>query len=286
MPELLSARGAAETLDQIRLTTPLIHNITNYVAANFSANALLAIGASPAMIDSAEEVENFIVLAKSLIVNTGTLTNTQAHAITLATSVAHEQGIPWVLDPVGVGLLPLRSMLALRLLNTTPPTVIRGNASEIIALNNLASDIPLSSTAKGVDACISSEAALTAALHLNTLYGCIVSISGATDYIVSDTKTVCVRNGSPLMTKITAMGCTASAITAACLAVQDNWLAAAAQAMILMGIAGEQSALHAPSPGSMAYSFIDALYTLTPEQLYERTNIEVITHSRTTKEDD
>jgi hydroxyethylthiazole kinase len=252
----------------VREISPLVHNITNYVVMNNTANALLAIGASPVMAHAVEEVKDMVGIASALVINMGTLSEKWVDAMLLAGKTAHEKGIPVIFDPVGVGATPYRNQVAALIINICKPDIIRGNASEIMSLAKE------STTTKGVDSTASSNAALDAAKRLAQETGAIVVISGAEDYITNGQTVRCVKNGSPLMPKVTGMGCTATAIVGAFAAVNSNKLAAATHAMTVMGVAGEIAAQKAEGPGTMQLHFMDALYNLTPEILSEKAKIE------------
>lgn len=245
----------------IRQSSPLVHNITNYVAMNLSANVLLAAGASPIMSSEPEEIADLAASSDALVVNIGCLEQGQIAAMRLAAEAAHRQGKPWVLDPVGAGASRLRTETALELARSFRPTVIRGNASEIMALAGSGKG------ARGVDSAHDSAAALEYAVQIASALGTIVSISGPTDFITDGHNIIAISNGSPLMPKVSALGCAASALTAAFAAVgTGHALAAAAGAMALMGIAGEVAAQHSAGPGSLAVNFIDTLSSLDPEE--------------------
>lgn len=250
----------AEDCRTIRRVSPVIHNITNYVAMSISANALLAIGASPIMSSEAEEMEEIVGLSSALTVNLGCLERKQIEAMHIAAKAALNLHKPWVLDPVGAGASHLRTETALELISRYKPSVIRGNASEIMSLAGTAA------RQRGVDSAEESRIASVHAISLARKYSCIVSVSGPTDYITDGNEILSISNGHPLMPSVTAMGCTASAITAAFLAVQDDALEAAASAMALMGLAGEQAASASQGPGSFAVNFIDTLACLDPVQ--------------------
>ena len=245
-----------DNLSKIRAEAPLIHNITNYVVMNTTANALLAVGASPVMAHAVGEVEAMVGYARALVLNIGTLSPEWVKAMLLAGRAARERSIPVVLDPVGAGATALRTDTALQLLKEVSPTVLRGNASEIRALGSQGA------STKGVDSTDAVESALDAARYLVDRHGLVVSISGATDLIVGRDTIARVHNGHPMMTRVTGMGCTASALTGALLAVESSPALAAAQAMVLGGIAGELAAARSQGPGSFQVNFLDALYTL------------------------
>lgn len=240
----------------IRQQSPIIYNITNSVAANFSANALLAIGASPLMSSEPEDARELMDSAAALVVNIGSLEQSQAEAMARAASAAHAQGKPWVLDPAGVGLSCFRKFTADTIIKEFHPALIRGNASEIMTLAGARV------VSKGVDSAISTEDAVECAVRLARESGAVVAVSGAVDYITDGMEIACISNGSPLMSRVTAMGCTASAIAAAFLAVEDSAFYAAANAMALMGIAGERAAAICKGTGTFAMHFIDNLYNL------------------------
>lgn len=254
-------------LNLVRQKSPLVHNITNYVVMNTTANALLAIGASPVMAHAIEEVKDMVAIASALVINMGTLSEKWVDAMLLAGIAAHEKGIPVVFDPVGVGATPYRNQVAASIISICKPSIIRGNASEIMSLAKE------STTTKGVDSTASSNAALDAAKRLALETGAVVVISGEEDFI-TDGKTVhSVKNGSPLMPKVTGMGCTATAMVGAFAAVNRDMLAAATTAMTVMGVAGEMAAQKADGPGTMQLHFLDTLYNLTAETLAERAKI-------------
>jgi len=254
-------------LNLIREKAPLVHNITNYVVMNNTANALLAIGASPVMAHAVEEVNDMITIASVLVINMGTLSEKWVEAMLLAGKAAHKKGIPVVFDPVGAGATPYRNQVAASIVNICKPSVIRGNASEIMSLAKE------NTSTKGVDSTASSNEALDAAKRLAQQTGAIIVISGEEDFI-TDGQTVCsVKNGSALMPKVTGMGCTATAIVGAFAAVNSNYLKAATHAMAVMGVAGEIAAKKADGPGTMQLHFLDALYNLTCETLSEQAKI-------------
>jgi len=255
-------------LNLVRAQSPLVHNITNYVVMNNTANALLAIGASPVMAHAVEEVNDMVAIASALVINMGTLSDKWVEAMLLAGKAAKKKGIPVVFDPVGVGATPYRNQVAASILEICQPTIIRGNASEIMSLAKE------SITTKGVDSTASSNAALEAAKRLAREVGAVVVISGEEDFITDGETVRSVKNGSPLMPKVTGMGCTATAIVGAFAAVNPDSLAAATHAMTVMGVVGELAAGKSEGPGTMQFHFLDVLYRLTSEVLAERAIIE------------
>jgi hydroxyethylthiazole kinase len=245
-----------EDIQRIRAEAPLVHNITNYVVMNTTANALLALGASPVMAHAEEEVEQMAGIARALVINIGTLSAAWVRSMLLAGRAAKAKGIPIVVDPVGAGATHFRSATARRLLDELAPAVVRGNASEI---RSLAFD---ERTTKGVDSAHGSEEALDAGRTLAERYRCVAVVSGAVDLVVSGTAVARIANGHAMMPKVTGLGCTATALIGAFTAVDPSPADAAAHAMAVMGIAGEMAGERAEGPGSFLVRFLDALYNL------------------------
>lgn len=266
---MFSADSILRDLNEIRARSPLIHNITNYVVMNLTANALLALGASPVMAHAAEEVEDMTALASALVINIGTLSPPWVEAMFKAGKAAGKKGIPVVLDPVGAGATPFRTSTARKLLESIPVAIVRGNGSEIKSL------VDTTARTKGVDSLEGSESAVEAARELSEKYGCVVSISGEKDFIVNKDRTIIIKNGHPLMPRVTGLGCTASALTGAFAAVNQDYIEAAAAAMAVMGICGELAATGAQGPASFETHFIDWLYNLTGEEVEARLRFEV-----------
>jgi hydroxyethylthiazole kinase len=235
---------------------------------NLTANALLALGASPVMAHAEEEVEEMAGLASALVLNIGTLSAAWIGSMFKAAAAARRRGIPIVLDPVGAGATRLRTETSRRLLEEARPAVLRGNASEIRALFHAERET------KGVDSRHAAEAALEAARGLSAEFGCAVSVSGPVDVIVRGDAVVRVANGHPLMPRVTGLGCTASALTGAFAAVNPAPLAAAVHAMAVMGIAGEMAGEGAAGPASFQTRFLDALHLLSEKDIAARLRME------------
>ncbi|MGI4746996.1 MAG: hydroxyethylthiazole kinase [Janthinobacterium lividum] len=280
LPAWATAGAVATTLRRVRERTPLIHNITNLVVTNSTANALLAVGASPAMVEATEEVAEFARIADALVINLGTMTPERGHAMGLAAAAAREAGTPWVLDPVAVGALSYRSRVAVGLL-AHAPRAIRGNGSEILALEALsaAGGAGDASGGRGVDSAHASELALEAARRLAGRTGTVVTVSGATDLMTDGRLVFGVRNGHPMMQRVTGLGCTATALIGACLAVEPDAMAASVHGMVLIGLAGELAAERAHGPGSLQMELLDALYRLDDTMLLARATIVSIDHT-------
>jgi hydroxyethylthiazole kinase len=263
--------NAWAALQEIRKRSPLIHNITNYVAMNTSANALLAIGASPVMAHAEEEMADMVALASALVINIGTLSREWVKSMFKAAEHAAKRGIPVVLDPVGAGATPYRTETVRDLVAAARPTIIRGNASEIMALCGDGAKT------KGVETTEVSRDAVGAAQLLFGSLGSVLCISGATDYIVGGKEVFKIRNGHPMMTRVTGLGCTATALCGAFAAVTPDPARAAAQAMAVMGIAGEIAAERAEGPGTLQLHFLDALYRLTEDDIIRRIRLGFVT---------
>jgi hydroxyethylthiazole kinase len=251
---------------RVREHAPLVHCMTNLVVTNFTANVLLAIGAAPAMVVAREEAGEFARVASALSVNLGTLDAPQAKAIRVAVDAARAAGTPWVLDPVAVGPLAFRTEFAIDLLDSKP-AVIRGNASEIISLSGGAA------SGRGVDSTEATDAALDAAQVLALRTQAIVAVTGATDYVTDGRRVVALENGTPLMTRVTGVGCALSATVAAFVGAardaSEHWLATVA-AISFSTIAGELAARDAALPGSFAVAYLDRLASLD-EACFTRT---------------
>lgn len=257
-------RQLAATLAAYRRTAPLVHCLTNTVVANFTANVVLASGAAPAMVDNPHEAGDFAAIAGGVLVNLGTPQEHTVAAMLLAAAAAHEHQRPWVLDPVAAGGLGWRTQAAHQLL-AHRPTIIRGNASEILGLTG-------GSGGKGVDSTHSSDDALGAARALAQEYGAVVAVSGPTDYLTDGHRLVALSNGVDLMTRVTGVGCSLGALMAGMAAVTGDALIAAATATTLLCLAAEDAPQH--GPGSFAVGLVDGLATLAPEQLAERVRLE------------
>ena len=267
-------------LDNVRKTTPLVRNITNYVTVNDVANILLACGASPIMSDEPEDVEDITSICGGLNINIGTLNSRPITSMLLAGKKANQLGHPVVLDPVGAGASRLRTDTAFRLLRDVKFTVIRGNISEIKTLASGAG------TTKGVDADVADkvteenlDSAVAFAKAFAAQTGAVIAITGAIDIVADAHTAYCIRNGNAMMSSITGTGCQLSALTAAFVTANPGHpLEAAAAAVCAMGLAGETAHKRlTPLDGNSTYRnyIIDAIYNMTPDQLEEGANYEV-----------
>lgn len=258
-----TTKRLAEDFNRVRTQSPLVLNITNYVVMNNTANALLAIGASPVMAHAEDEQSDLVKIASAVVINMGTLDQSWLKSMLLSGRLAKEYNKPLVFDPVGAGASSFRTASALEIIKSTSPTVIRGNGSEILALVNA------SAKTKGVDSTISSDKALDGAKELARQTGAIVVISGEQDYITNGEEVRIVYNGSTMMPKVTGMGCTATALIGAFVSVNADPFEASYHAMCIMGIAGERAAAYSKGSGSLQLNFLDELCTLNEASLAE-----------------
>lgn len=244
--------------DAIRRQRPMVLCITNYVAMNLSANALLAVGASPLMSFFPDEMEELVSACDALCVNIGCLDSQQMDAMRRAVDAARRFRKPWVLDPVGVGASRVRQAICGELMQIHAPAVIRGNAAEVSVLASLGQATEGEAFA-GLESFDDTEQRVTAAQNLSKECGSVVVVSGAVDQVVLENRVQGIAHGTPLMAKVTAMGCTASAMVAAYCAVQKDAFVAAQHAMLRMGLAGESAAQQAGGPGTFVPRFLDCL---------------------------
>lgn len=255
---------AAAMLTQLRKEAPLVHCITNDVVASYTANCLLAVGAAPAMIPDPNEARQFAAVASALLINVGTITEAQADAMRAAVDSANSAGRPWVLDPVAVGALTLRTSLANEL-KLKMPALIRGNASEIIALAGF------KASGRGVDSTAAVDEAREAASMLAEETGAAVLVTGPVDIAVSRGKpVVSISNGTPLMTRVTGVGCAQGAICAALATLSEDKHAVAVATALVMAVAGDMAAEKTSRPGSFQIALLDALDAVGAEELVSR----------------
>ena len=259
--------NAGADLALIRERKPLVHQITNFVVMNETANATLALGALPVMAHAPQEVEEMASAASALVLNIGTLSDEWVESMLVAGRAANRAGVPVVLDPVGAGATAYRTETSRLLLRELDVAVVRGNSAEIATLAGRDAEI------RGVEAvggAGDSDLAREAARAL----GCVAAVTGPVDH-VSDGETVhAVANGHELLGTVTGTGCMATAITGCFLAVRpDDPLAAATEALVAFGVAGEEAARKAKGPGTFHVALYDALYDLDPRKLDSRAKL-------------
>ncbi|WP_266182872.1 hydroxyethylthiazole kinase [Dyella humicola] len=250
-----------DELTSMRATAPLVHCITNYVAMNMAANVLLAAGASPAMLHAQEEVAEFASLANALTINIGTLSSPWLAAMKLAAASANASRTPWVLDPVAHHATAFRRSSINELIDLRP-TIIRGNASEIITLSGGYSE------SRGVDSLDSVAAAEDAAVRVARQRGSIVAVTGAADFVTDGDCAARLTGGSPLMPRITALGCSLTCMIGAFAGARPtHLLGATVSALAYFKLAGELAGQQAAGPGSFAWRFLDALASIEQDDL-------------------
>lgn len=262
IPSGITPYDVASALAAFRDDPPLVQCLTNIVVAQWSANVLLAAGASPAMVDNPHEAQAFAGAADAVLVNLGTPYDDTVAAMSAAVRGAAESGRPWVLDPIAAGALPWRTAAAHDLVAIEPPAVIRGNASEILGLAGGAGG-------RGADSIAAAESTVSVAAELAGRIRTVVAVSGETDHLTDGTRLVRVGNGHPWLTRVTGVGCALGALMAGFCAVVEDRLLAAAAATAMLTVAAEVAALTPTSrgPGSFAVALLDEISLVSPDVL-------------------
>jgi hydroxyethylthiazole kinase len=250
-----------ESLRTLRERRPLVHQITNYVVMNETANATLALGALPVMAHAAEEVEEMVGLAAALVLNIGTLSPPWVEAMALAGRAANGRSVPVVLDPVGAGATRYRTETAKRILDEVDVTVLRGNAGEVATLVGAEAEV------RGVESIGGGGDPAELAREAARALGVVASVTGAVDHVSDGVSVFAIANGHPLLASVTGTGCMSSAITGCFLAVGGPPLERAAEALVAFGVAGEDAAAGAKGPGSFHVALYDTLAALDPATL-------------------
>ncbi|WP_428566724.1 MAG: hydroxyethylthiazole kinase [Solidesulfovibrio sp. DCME] len=251
------AAAVFRDLGRLRAARPLVVNITNNVVTNTTANALLALGASPAMTHHAVDAAELAALAGAVVCNMGTPGEENVTAMLAAADAARAAGVPVVFDPVAAGVTSRRRAVARAMLEAGPVAAIRGNASEILALAGE------DARAKGADSRHDSQEAAEAAARLAGKLGCVVCVSGAVDVVTDGSRRLDLAGGHALMPLVTGLGCTATAFVGAFAALGGDPFAATVHAMAAMAAAGAVAGTGAAGPGSFFVRFLDAAYGLT-----------------------
>lgn len=262
-------KEAFEMLDKMRQNKPLVHNITNYVVMNYTANALLSMGASPVMAHAEEEVADMAAIAGALVINIGTLSGPWIASMLKAGRSANSNSTPVILDPVGAGATKLRTDTAKKIAGEVNLAVVRGNASEVLSMGGK------DAQTKGVDSAHDVDQAQEAAVSIAKELKTVVAITGKVDLVTDGTTIYRVHNGHELMGMVTGTGCAATATIGAFCAVTNDPLTATVSALAYFGLAGEVAAGKTNLPGSYAVALIDALNQVTPEMLAGNIKIEV-----------
>ncbi len=260
----------ADRLEALRARPPMVHNITNFVVMNFTANALLALGAAPVMAHAPEEVEEMAALAGALVLNLGTLATPWIEAMFRAAGAANTRGVPVILDPVGAGATRFRTDTARRMLTALKFAAVRGNASEILALAGRPS------RTRGVDSADDARDTRAVAVELARQIHGVVAVTGAEDFVTDGTRAAVIANGHPLMARVTGTGCVATALTGAFCAVEPDAFVAACAALVVWGVAGELAAEQHSTPGAYQIGLLDALFRIDRATLRERARVSVV----------
>jgi hydroxyethylthiazole kinase len=256
-------------LAAIRERKPLVHQITNYVVMNETANATLSLGALPVMAHAIEEVEEMASVAGALVLNIGTLSKPWIEAMVLAGKVANEAGVPVVLDPVGAGATKFRTETAKWILDEVDIAVVRGNAAEIATLAGQEAEI------RGVESIGAGASGAELAKTASAALGQVVAVTGPVDHVADGERVIAITNGHELLGTVSGTGCMSTAITGCFLAVAgDRPLEAAAEALVAFGVAGEDAATGARGPGTFHANLYDALYNLDPATIDSRAKVE------------
>ncbi len=260
-----------KNLQRVRDKKPLVQNITNYVVMNTTANALLALGAAPVMAHAAEELEDMLKIADSLVINIGTLDSRWVESFIEAANIAGDLKKPVVLDPVGAGATSYRTKTALRILNTGNITVLRGNMSEIASLLG-------KGTTRGVDAThYDSNLAEGIAIKAAEEFDLITAVTGPIDYVSDGKKVFEIKNGVELLSRVTGTGCMVSAITGAFLSV-DAPLRATISALTVFGVSAELAYEISRYPGSFHIELYNSLYRIDEKMLEKRKKVSEVEH--------
>jgi hydroxyethylthiazole kinase len=259
--------SAGESLGRLRQRKPLVHQITNYVVMNETANATLALGALPVMAHAPEEVEEMAGFAGALVLNIGTLSALWVEAMLAAGCAANERSVPVVLDPVGAGATRYRTETAKRILDEVDVAVLRGNAGEVATLVGVAAEM------RGVESIGAGGDPAEIAREAGRSLGLVASVTGTVDHVSDGERTAAISNGDAMLATITGTGCMSTAITGCFLAVADSAFDAAVEALVAFGVAGEDAARDAKGPGSFHVNLYDALAALDPATLDGRARV-------------
>ncbi|RNB90964.1 hydroxyethylthiazole kinase [Brevibacillus nitrificans] len=268
----MSIDRVGQALEQVRAVNPLIHNITNVVVTNFTANGLLALGASPVMAYAKQEVADMAKIAGALVLNMGTLDDKVVEAMHIAGKSANEHGVPVLFDPVGAGATAYRTETAQELVKSVAVSIVRGNAAEIANVVGESWEI------KGVDAGEGKGDPVSLAKQAAKKLGTIVAITGKEDVITDGERTYVIRNGHPILTKVTGTGCLLTSVMGAFAAVGEDRLFAGAAALVCYGVAAEKAAAKAAGegPGSFQIQFLNQLAVMTVDDVHRQGQLEFL----------
>ncbi|MFV0431870.1 MAG: hydroxyethylthiazole kinase [Alphaproteobacteria bacterium] len=271
---LINHSKVLQSIQKIEKSNPLVLSLTNHVVMNFTANALLSIGASPLMSLAADEMDELVNISHAVVINIGTLNSCFLECSFEAAKAAIKYKKPVILDPVGVGASQLRSQAVQDILETGAVTLLKGNASEVIAIGNLTSP----ATSKGVDSSHSTDEAIASAIEIAKKYKICVAITGPTDVVVNEQYIGYIDLNVPMMTKVTGTGCTAAALCGAFSSCDDDAFVAAFSTLFTMSLVGNEAQKQTKAPGSFATAFIDGLSQITPEMVMNMSGVFIEEH--------
>ncbi|MGG3470573.1 hydroxyethylthiazole kinase [Neobacillus pocheonensis] len=264
----MEKNSLAETLQKVREVNPLVHNITNVVVTNFTANGLLALGASPVMAYAAEEVADMAKIASSVVLNIGTLNPQTVESMIIAGKAANEANVPVIFDPVGAGATSYRTVTAQRIMKEVKVSVIRGNAAEIANVVGEKWEI------KGVDAGNAEGNVIDIAINAAEKMNCVVVITGKEDIVSNGKTTYLVAGGHPILTKVTGTGCLLTSVIGAFAGVDKDLIRASVAALSFYGIAAEKAAQKTAEmgPGSFQIEFLNQLALVSSEDIVQHSS--------------
>ena len=265
---LMDGAVPADLLASVRERRPLVHHITNSVTINDCANITISIGAAPVMAEAPEEVAEMVAAAGALVLNIGTLSQGQVDAMLIAGRRANDLGIPVILDPVGAGATRFRTETTWHLLDALEIAVLKGNAGEIGVLAGTGGSV------RGVDSGGVPDDPIETARECARATGTLVAMTGAVDVVADGEEVFLVRNGDPMMDRLSGTGCMATSVTASFAAVADDYAVSSAAALAAFGLAGERAAVGAHGPYSFRRALFDELFGLTPGDLLEHARVE------------
>ncbi|MBS4175126.1 hydroxyethylthiazole kinase [Bacillus sp. FJAT-49736] len=259
-----------KVLQKVRAENPLVHNITNVVVTNFTANGLLALGASPVMAYAPEEVGDMAKIADALVLNMGTVTSATVEAMIIAGKSANAHDVPVIFDPVGVGATPYRSEMANRIVSEIKISLIRGNVAEIASLAGIQAEV------KGVDAVGIQGSPMDIAIQAAQKLQTFIVITGKEDFITDGHTTYVIQNGDAILTKVTGTGCLLTSVIGAFTAVEEDLMMAAVSAVAAYGIAAELAVakILTKVPGNFQIELLNQLSAISEQDIIEKALVE------------
>ena len=260
----------SEFMAQVRSKHPLVHHITNYVTVNDCANMCICSGGSPVMTDAAEDVPEMVSLANAVVLNIGTLNDRTVESMLLAGKTANEEGIPVILDPVGVGATAYRTLAASKILEKVDVAVIKGNHGEMGVLSGMGGKV------RGVDSAGSSADQRSVVEGIAKRWNCIAASTGKTDYVSDGETSYRLSNGSSRMGYVSGTGCMLSSVIGSYVGACGASVGSVCSAISALNVASEMAEYDSDGPGTFKPVLLDHLYNLGPDFLDTRSRIERI----------